>query len=196
MVNSQNNRSVIELLNRSFLYPRQAGESALRNGLLDFLPADAQLVSLNPEIYLWEANWDRKGLYSEFYTVASGRNFTNDSLSVTGMDQETFMQQYAGKTIPDNLYVLQYAGDSERGLAKLGRVRSTENGKLETDLVLYFISGNFPQNSIITYQRWDENILFLDHERAWQVRKTDEGILYQLPEREVINFDSLDFYGF
>lgn len=118
--------------------------------MLDFLPADAQLVSLNPEIYLWEANWDRKGLYSEFYTVASGRNFTNDSLSVTGMDQETFMQQFAGKTIPDNLYVLQYAGDSEQGLAKLGRVRSAENGKLETDLVLYFISGNFPQNGIIT----------------------------------------------
>jgi len=28
------------------------------------------------------------------------------------------------------------------------------------------------------------------------VRATDEGNLYQPPEQEVINFDSLDFYGF
>ncbi len=194
--NSQNNRSVIELLNRSFLYPRLAGERALRNGLADFLPAEAQLVSLNSDNYLWEANWDRKGLYSEFYTITSGRNFTNGSLSVIGMDQETFMQQYAEKAIPDNLYVVQYAGDSEQGLAKLGRVRSVEYENLETDLVLYFISGNFPQNSAVTFQRSDEKNLILGHEQAWQVRATDAGNLYQLPEQEVINFDSLDFYGF
>ncbi|HPG20999.1 MAG TPA: hypothetical protein PLG58_10435, partial [Flexilinea sp.] len=194
--NSQNNRSVIELLNRSFLYPRQAGERALRNGLVDFLPAEAQLVSLNSDNYLWEANWDRKGLYSEFYTITSGRNFTNGSLSVIGMDQETFMQQYAEKAIPDNLYVVQYAGDSEQGLAKLGRVRSVEYENLETDLVLYFISGNFPQTSAVTFQRSDEKNLVLEHDQAWQVRATDAGNLYQLPEQEVINFDSLDFYGF
>ena len=194
--NSQNNRSVIELLNRSFLYPRQASESALRNGLADFLPAEAQLVSLNPDNYLWEANWDRKGLYPEFYTVTAGRNFTNGSLSVTGMDHATFLQNYAGKAIPENLYVLQYAGNSERGLAKLGRVRSIDHEKLETDLVLYFISGKFPQTGTVTYQRSDGNIITLNHEQAWQVRATDEGNLYQLPEQEVINFDSLDFYGF
>jgi len=194
--NSQNNRSVIDLLNRSFLYPRQAGESALRNGLADFLPAKAQLVSLNPDNYLWEANWDRKGLYPEFYTVTAGRNFTNGSLSVTGMDHATFLQNYAGKAIPENLYVLQYAGNSERGLAKLGRVRSVDHEKIETDLVLYFISGKFPQTGTVTYQRSDGNIITLNHEQAWQVRATDEGNLYQLPEQEVINFDSLDFYGF
>jgi len=120
----------------------------------------------------------------------------NGSLSVTGMDQETFMQQYAGKAIPDNLYVVQYAGDSERGLAKLGRVRSVDYEKLETDLVLYFISGNFPKTSTVTFQRSDEKNLVLGHDQAWQVRATDEGNLYQLPEQEVINFDSLDFYGF
>jgi len=36
----------------------------------------------------------------------------------------------------------------------------------------------------------------LGHDQAWQVRATDEGNLYQFPEQEVINFDSLDFYGF
>ena len=62
--------------------------------------------------------------------------------------------------------------------------------------MLYFISGNLPKTSTVIFQKKKKKNLVLGHDQAWQVRATDAGNLYQLPEQEVINFDSLDFYGF
>ena len=67
LLDLQNNRAVTEIMNRSFYEPRNAGEAALHGGILDFLPEDAVLVSVNDRRFLWESDWNNRGLYPQFY---------------------------------------------------------------------------------------------------------------------------------
>lgn len=197
-LNSQNNRIMIDLLNRAFLFPRMAGEKAIQNGLFDFLPEESKVLSLNPDTYLWEANWGRQGLYPEYYAVQSDKDFQNGSLSADSADPDSLIDKYTSQPVPENLYLLSYDGDREDGLATLGRLRAVDtlNARLITDNVLYFISGEHPEFTDITYQRTDQSLMQITRRDAWQVRNSEQGILYQLPETEEVFFGTFGLAGF
>ncbi|MHC1773141.1 MAG: hypothetical protein AB9907_15695 [Flexilinea sp.] len=210
-LNLQNNRTVIELMNRGFLYPREAGEKALKAGILAFLPDDSSLLSVNPEAYIWEANWLNAGLFPEYYSIYSGRDLSAEGIETFNL--QTYLNhsgivvcpyQTDEQTLkPENLYMLTYDGDSNRGLAKLGKVNqirldAAASAVTETlaDKILYFVSGELRENVQITYQTSDGRTIRLDTRDGWQVRRSADGILYQLPETDEIVFETLDFYGF
>ncbi len=198
LVNSQHNRIMIDRLNRSFLYPRQAGELALQNGLIAFLPDSASVVSLNPDPYIWEASWNQQGLFEEYYSIYSRRNFSAEGLSAGFSTPGDLIHKYQNQPLPEDFYVLAYGGNQSAGLAKLGRLTGVDAEKqlLAVDHVLYFVSGKDPEFSSITYQKKDQSSVQLKRRDAWQVRKTPQGILYQLPKEETVYFETLDLFGF
>ena len=206
LLNLQNNRAVTDLMNRSFYEPRNAGEAALRGGLLDFLPEDAVLVSLNDRRYLWEANWNNMGLYEEFYhnntkhlscTVGDTRLLreTVDKLSASGAaaDRDGYIQLST-----DNVWIIYYHGGRDRGFARLGRLRSAlidpetlEIRNAETDQVLYFVSGQYPDKAGVHYTKSDGTFRQIDPSDLQRVRSSKNGILFRLSEEEKIIFNSL-----
>ncbi len=117
LFNMQNNRRMIALLNDVFLWPRLAGETALQSGIVDFLPEDATIVSLNSREYLWEKDWDEPGLFGQYYSIWSGRNFMNGTLRAAGRQNNAQLAELAaaGKT-----YVFSYDGDVQRGWQNSG----------------------------------------------------------------------------
>ncbi len=209
-INLQNNRKLTDLLNREFLYPRLPGEQALQAGLLSFLPTNSKVIFANPDRYIWEADWNERGLYQEFASIYSPRDLIADGIEPMGKGH--FLDQYRLQTsgtdgssvlITDNLHILSYSGDAGRGLAKLGHVnqiRADANTSTieETlvDQVLYFVSGELPETVRITYQTSGGETIILPLQEAWQIRRSREGNLYQLPEQNEIIFETLDFFGF
>ena len=98
---------------------------------------------------------------------------------------------------PENVWLISYWGDDGRGMAKLGRLRSVKAdvktmaiSDAETDQVLYFISGDVPEQAGVLYLLSDGAFRKTGLEGS-RVRKTEYGILYALPENDVIRFDSL-----
>ena len=205
LLNLQNNRAVTAIMNRSFYGPRNAGEAALRGGILDFLPEGAVLISDNDRAYLWEADWNNRGLYREFYGNNSRhcpetagdykllREAADAALAAGSVPDE------AGRLTlePENVWLISYWGDDARGLAKLGRLRSAavDAKKLavsgaRTDRVLWFVSGEAPEQAGVVYTAADGT--FRQTGTGGQrVRWNAHGILYALPEDEVILFESL-----
>lgn len=210
LVNQQNNRTVTDLLNRTFLYPRAAGEKALQSGMLDFLPNQAVLIAANPGDYIWEANWSNAGLYPEFYSVQSKRDLQASQITTLDLPEYIDREIPDGRTNagsmmfnPDNAYMIAYDGGAEHGLAKLGKINQLRadasqltNLETLTDHVLFFIRGGFPEKVQITYQASDGRTIWLKMEDGWLVRRSKDGNLYQLPENEEIVFETLDLYGF
>ena len=206
LLNLQNNRSVTEIMNRSFYAPRNAGEAALQGGLLEFLPEDAVLVSLNDRRYLWEANWNNAGLYEEFYgnnsrrvPAAVGdnrllRDPVDRSLAAGAVpDADGFVMLH-----PENIWVVDYSGSGDQGFARLGRLsyalvdpNSLALKDVETDHVLYFLSGAYPDKTAVRYTTAYGDFRELLPPQQFRVRVSEKGILCQLPEEEEILFNSL-----
>ncbi|MBQ4511450.1 MAG: hypothetical protein II969_00550 [Anaerolineaceae bacterium] len=206
LLNLQNNRAVTEIMNRSFYDPRNAGEASLKGGILDFLPQGDILVSLNDRRYLWEANWDNVGLYEEFYG-----NWSRHKPSVVG--DNSLLEAAVSDALllgvlpdsdgyisisPDNIWLIEYAGGANRGLTRLGRLCYAEVNindysvkETETDHNLYFISGVYPEQSSVQYTGADGEFRQIPLAEQLRVRLSDTGILYRLPETEMIRFDSL-----
>ena len=198
LLNLQNNRAVTEIMNHSFYYPRNAGEAALRGGLLDFLPDDAMLVSLNDRRYLWEANWNNYGLYEEFY----GNNSRHIPASVGDNKLlKPLIAEASGSSAvlePENVWVVEYNGGTDGGFARLGRLRkatidtnSLELRNVVTDQVLYFISGDFAEQESVQYTKSDGSFRQIETKDQLRVRVSENGLLYQLPKEEMIYFFSL-----
>ena len=206
LLNLQNNRAVTEIMNRSFYGPRNAGEASLKGGILDFLPEDSVLVSLNDRRYLWEANWDNVGLYEEFYgnwsrhkPLAVGDNSllqdaVSEVLSSGGVpDEEGYVS-----VEPENIWVIDYNGGVNRGFTRLGKLCRAEVNindysvrKTEADHMIYFVSGIYPEQAAVQYTKADGAFLQIPVNEQLRVRLNNMGILYQLPETERIWFDSL-----
>ena len=206
LLNLQNNRAVTEIMNRSFYEPRNAGEAALRGGILDFLPEDAVLVSVNDWRYLWEADWNTRGLYPQFYgnyarripgTVGGIGLLENDieAARSAGMvpDKDGFL-----KIEPENVWLIAYNGSSDRGFAKLGQLKNAEINpqtmvlrSAETDQMLYFISGIYPNHDSVQYVTSDGEFCRIAVPDQLRIRRSSSGLLYKLPEPERILFDAL-----
>lgn len=199
LLNLQNNRAVTQVMNHVFYYPRQAGESALRGGILDFLPEDAIVLADNSEDYLWEANWVSSGLYDEFYKI-----YSRHPKHVTGRKQLRTMVDTAiddGAEVnedgwmhirPNNLYVISYDGDSESGLAKVGHVtemkvnqKNLKTDRIITDDVIYFISGDHVDDYGVGVTDAGGDFIQVLRKEHYMIRRTDEGILCQMdPDKE------------
>ncbi len=206
LLNLQNNRAVTGIMNQSFYYPRNAGEAALHGGILDFIPEESILVSANDRRYLWEANWNNTGLYPEFYG-------NNSRIHPNAIGDHKVLSEIIGKALadgtsvdrdgfltlePDNVWLIAYNGGQDRGYAALGRLRSAkihpESGEIrnaQTDLVLCFISGVFPDKAEMIYTNADGKLKQTRNSGKVRVRASDYGILYELPKEEAILFDSL-----
>ena len=203
LLNLQNNRAVTDIMNRTFYYPRNAGEAALHGGILDFMPEDAMLVSDNDRRYIWEANWTNRGLYTQFYGNNSKHlpSAVGDTKLLKPLIEEAVPDENGWVTLtPDDVWLIAYNGDSEHGMTRLGHVRSLSINvktlvirEAETDSVLCFISGNYPLQSGVQYTRADGTLLRPGKEGLSRVRVTPKGILWALPEDEVILFESLAF---
>lgn len=206
LLNLQNNRAVTKIMNRSFYEPRNAGEAALWGGILDFLPPDAVLVSVNDRRYLWEADWNNNGLYPQFY----GNNARRIPATVgdTKLLQEAVnAAETAGhfpneegflRIEPENVWLIEYSGGPGRGFARLGRLVSAEIDPeslalraAETDKVLYFISGDFPEQDSVQYTTDGGTFRQIEITQQHRIRQNTHGLLFQLPEDEVIFFNSL-----
>jgi hypothetical protein len=202
LLNLQNNRAVTDIMDRAFYYPRQAGESALRGGMLDFLPEDAVLVSDNSRDYLWETNWNNVGLYEEFY----GNNSRHMPASVGDYSLLRDAVEAAGApdadgnvTIePENVWFISYDGGPDSGYAKLGHVVSAsvnaetlEPTNVVTDRMLFFSSGNYPESAGVKYTDVDGVYCSETGDELRRVRVTDSGALYELDPETRVNFDSV-----
>ena len=206
LLDLQNNRAVTDIMNRVFYYPRNAGEAALHGGILDFLPEDAVLVSANDRRYLWEADWNNRGLYPEFYG-----NHSKSHPEVIGdyrLLRERIKADAAGKdpAAPDgyvtleadDIWLITYTGREDAGFAKLGRLRSAKvdpgTGEIrdaQTDLVLCFVSGAYPEKNEVMYTNAAGILKRTAGTGMVRVRASEHGILYELPKAEVLLFDSL-----
>lgn len=206
LLNLQNNRAVTEIMNRSFYEPRNAGEAALHGGILDFLPEDAVLISVNDRRFLWEADWNNRGLYPQFYgnnarripeSVGDTRLLADavEAARTAGIspDKDGIL-----KIKPENVWLIAYNGSSDRGFAKLGHLKSAgidpdtlELKDAETDQVLYFISGSYPGFESVQYVTDNGAFHQLALPDQLRVRQSPSGILYSLPESERILFNAL-----
>ena len=206
LLNLQNNRSVTEIMNRSFYDPRNAGEASLRGGILDFIPENAHLISLNDRRYLWESNWDNVGLYPQFYGNWA-RHYPSD------IGDERLLRPAIEKALaegaqadedgfitlePENFWAIAYSGSPDRGFTGLGRIRRLEIDpqtsavrNVVTDHPLYFISGKFAGEDSVRYTTADGRFVQVPPAEQLRIRGTGSGILYQLPEEIQIWFDSL-----
>lgn len=200
LLNLQNNRAVTAIMNRSFYESRNAGENALHGGILDFLPSDAVLVSVNDRRYIWESDWLNRGLYKQFYGNNAKR--IPETVGDTGLlrsaaasspDEEGFV-----KIEPENVWLIDYSGSSERGFARLGKleraelnIQTLEIKAAETGEVLYFVSGVYPEQEEVQYITTEGTFRQLRSTDMMRVRQNRFGILYKLPESEEIIFDSL-----
>ena len=208
LLNIQNNRGVTEIMNRNFYHSRNAGEAALRGGILDFLPEGSVLISDNDRRYLWEADWNNRGLYPQFYgnyskhTPASvGDTKLLKPLIEAALAEGAEADEEGYITLaPENFWLIAYNGDGEQGLARLGRVRELSVSTSGLDIkhekvntVLYFISGVHPEKSGVQYMTADGQFRQTGTEGFKRVRVSEGGILYALPEEESILFDSLSF---
>lgn len=175
LLNLQNNRAVTEVMNRAFEDPRRAGTAALKGGILDFLPDDARLLTANDGTYIWEKDWNDRGLYHEFYRIYSGKD-----LNVTRLENPV-----------EGDYIFAYTGDHDHGIAKLGRITNVTDEGIITEQVIYFLSGKYPTENSIAYvsENGDFNIIRArDH--AF-VRKSEQGVLCQLEPYERVLFESV-----
>ena len=206
LLNLQNNRAVTEVMNRSFYYARNAGEAALRGGILDFVPEGSLLLADNDRTYIWESDWLNRGLYREFYgnntrrlRAAVGDNeILRGSLDAALSDGAVPDGDGFVPVRPENVWLISYNGSADRGFARLGRLISADvdPGTMAlrnavTDHALYFISGSFPEQAGVQYTGADGIFRQTGLNSRDRVRQTGYGILYRLPENEALRFGSL-----
>ncbi len=197
VVTLQENRSVLNLLDRAFSDPYRAGCDALAAGIFDFLPGNAAVLTTNPGDYLWEANWNETGIEGEFWTMESGRNFLNGTLRAGRFPA-------AGEAFADPgapVYAFEYGGNELGTFAKLGRVvevRTEADGgrSVLTDGVIYFMGGNFLRRSDVSYLNGTGEFMRLSGEAMLRVREDRRGTIFHLPEAETLRFETLDVVGF
>ncbi len=202
LFNNQTNRRVIELLNQSFLYPRQTGEAALQSGILNgFDPESALLVS-NNGYFLWEQGWMGEPYQAAFYTLNHGSEIAPLGIpefraSLTKSDPA------AQRFSPQNTYVIEYTGTAETGLAKYGKLIETgfdsEHNLLQDPIVkevFFFVYGNQTVPDTVSWISWDG----AGHEKKlsenWLLSSDSNGRLYKLNEPQGIHFDSFGLTGY
>ncbi len=203
LYNNQTNRHVVELLNQSFLYPRQTGEAALQSGILrDFDPETSILVSNNPNAH-WEHGWMQEPYQADFYTANSG-----SVLSPLGVpefrDLITDGQPETGRFLPKNTYVIEYTGTAQTGLAKYGKIvetgfdpddRPVLHGPIVKE-VLFFVYGDQTIPDTLTWKTWNG----AGHERKitdnWLIATHPKGRLYKLDFQEAVQLDSIGLTGY
>jgi hypothetical protein len=202
LLNNQTNRSVIEILNEYFLYPRQTGEAALQSGILaEFDQTTSKLVS-NNENYLWERGWMGEPYQTAFITSNHGSEI--ETLSVPAFqdllvhDVGTLQRYYLRDT-----YVLEYSGSSKTGLAKFGKILDTGfNPDREVLLnpvvneVKFFVYGKAEIPGTITWTTRDGSAHEKEISENWLIRETSQGNLYKLDESDSILFDSIGLTGY
>ena len=202
LLNNQTNRSVIEILNEYFLYPRQTGEAALQSGILsEFDQTTSKLVS-NNENYLWERGWMGEPYQTAFITSNHGSEI--ETLSVPAFqdllvhDVGTLQRYYLRDT-----YVLEYSGSSKTGLAKFGKILDTGfNSDREVLLnpvvneVKFFVYGKAEIPGTITWTTRDGSAHEKEISENWLIRETSQGNLYKLDESDSILFDSIGLTGY
>ena len=206
LLNLQNNRAVTKIMNRSFYEARNAGEAALHGGILDFLPRDAVLISVNDRRFIWESDWNNRGLYTQFYgnnarhipeTIGDEsllQNAVEEALSAgASQNSRDFLE-----IEPENVWIIAYNGRQDTGFCRLGHALrleidpdSFEIQAAETDRVLYFISGDHPDPDTVLYTAADGTFRQLPLTEQQRIRQTGYGILYRLPESERILFSAL-----
>ena len=202
LLNLQNNRAVTNIMDRVFYFPRQAGESALRGGMLDFLPEDAVLVSDNSRGYLWEADWNNAGLYEQFYSNNSRHmpaSVGDYSLLRDAVEAAGEPDAEGNVTIePENVWFISYDGGPDGGYAKLGHLVSAsvnaetlEPSNVVADRVMFFSSGNYPASAGVRYTSVDGVYCSETGDELRRIRVTDDGILYELDPEARVNFDSV-----
>ena len=196
LVGMQDNRRISGMLNDVFLYPRSAGESALRAGILDGVTDPDSLVVSTVPYSLWEHGWMMEPHQDSFYTLNTGRPLNN----VTGAAD--FAAARAGKKsswfmFPD-AHVVFYTGNARAGFAKAGRLRETgidaENGRLSNPMatdIRFFVSGDHLNGRTLLYETKDGTVVRIPVENAWLLRETEAGRLYKLQEDEPVQFDTL-----
>ena len=175
LLNLQNNRAVTEVMNRAFEDPRRAGTAALKGGILDFLPDDARLLTANDGTYIWEKDWNDRGLYHEFYRIYSGKD-----LNVTRLENPV-----AGD------YIFAYTGDHNNGIAKLGRVQAVTDESIITDSVIYFLSGKYAAENSIAYSSENGDFHIIRARDHAFVRRSGQGALCRLEPSERVVFESV-----
>ena len=163
------------------------------------------LVSVNDRRFLWESDWNNRGLYPQFYgnnarhipgTVGDTGLLENDieAARSAGMvpDEDGFL-----KIEPENVWLIAYNGSADRGFAKLGKVKraeidpvSLELRSAETDQMLYFISGISPDHDSVQYVTADGKFRQIAVQEQLRVRQSTSGLLYRLPETERVLFDA------
>lgn len=192
LLNQQNNRTVNETLNETYLYPRQTGEAALQAGILR---ADESMkravVSLNG-YSLWEHFWDMQPLQSEFYSL-------NSRMPVNAYSAADYISKFPDSDFlsGQNISLISYGGDKEHGFAKSGRMRSAaitpERDSLWGIAVTetYVFVRGYDENSQILYRPYGEELLLLPLSTLYVVNKTPQGTLFKFYENPVIEFDSI-----
>lgn len=188
LVNTQHNRIVTQWIDRVFYYPRLAGERALQEGIFDFLPEDATVISMNPDWYLWEASWDPPRLYGEFNTLYSGRDFVNGDLSAGGREE---FESPAAASSPAPVYLFSYSGNELGGIAALGKLSPDRGGgSMIADEILYYLDGPRWENSVISYIDENGTPVLLHRESYYPIRYGAYGTLYQLDPDEAVQFST------
>lgn len=200
-VTIQDNRKILNLLDQAFLHPYRAGRAALEMGIFDFLPDGATVLSTNPGDYLWEANWNNTGIEAEFYTLNSGRDFLTGNLQAGRFNPNDPAYGVGAVDRPQDIYLFAYDGDPLHGTAKLGRLVSVEadsagNPIVLTDTVLYFLDGNLSPFRNVSYLREDGVFVNLTETERLRVRVTAHGSLFNIPQEEIVLFESIDLSGF
>lgn len=196
LLNQQTNRISVENMNKTFLYPRQTGESALHSGILNVInPREEVLVENNP-FNLWEQEWSGVSLRDDFVLLHSGI-----SMRVMGIE-ELKNQLWNPDKKEENFqvldtWVLEYNGDSITGFAKLGKLIETgfdESGLLGNPVannIRFFIRKGEKEPQIITWITWDGLGHYAKISDQRLIKKTSEGNLYQLADSHAILFDSI-----
>lgn len=193
LVNMQNNRRMVELLNETFLYPRQTGEVAVQAGILG--DSDATLVS-NNSYYLWEHGWLREPFQESFYSLNARRPI--HALGVQEFAQEAVKGKTTETVYPQDTRLIEYTGTRGNGFAKYGNLLETkiyfDRMTLKQPMaseVFYFVRGYEGLTPYLSYRTRDGVTHELAVTDGWKIRQTAEGTLYKLQEEKAVDFDSI-----
>ncbi len=195
-LNQQNNRRIIEILNQNFVYPRQAGEDALRSGLLKKINAsDPTIVSDNTG-YIWESGYKDEDFQTQFYSYYSGQ--FHHVINVKTLAEQSGIDSDLKINFPSDTYLIAYNGTKNLEFSKIGLLTEAKADndmeKLDNPFVknIYFFVRN-PDNLplTITFQTRDGKANNIPLSYIHPAVQTDQGSIYRLEESKSIFFDSI-----
>ena len=189
----QDNRHISNMLDDIFLYPRKAGEEALRSGILDDFDSGTVLSAV--PYSLWEHGWLREPYQDVFYSLNARRQ-----LHAVGVWDyvASFDKEKTAWVTPNDMMLITYGGDALGGFAKCGSLNGTgfdyEGRKLKDPMVsdvFVYLSGRNRDNTSLIYETRDAEWKQLQLKDAWLIRETLDGALYKIQEKRPILFDTI-----